>query len=50
MLTGEFEERWRVILLLFNGCNPRERGGMNMCGVLKRKFKNQDWDFPSEAM
>lgn len=45
MLTGEFEERWRVILLLFNRCNPGE-GGMNMGGMLKRKYKNQDGDFP----
>lgn len=45
MLTGEFEERLRVILLLFNGCNPGD-GGKNMGGVLKRKFKIQDGDFP----
>lgn len=50
MLTGEFEERWGVILtLIIQGCNPGE-GGMNMGGVLKRKYKNQDGDSPKKTV
>lgn len=35
--------------LIIQGCNPGE-GGMNMGGVLKRKYKNQDGDSPKKTV